>query len=64
MLDSLINKTWRTNTTFKTDNQGTAVFRGFYGEYEIILTTENGKTHLYKIHVTKNEENRWSYTID
>lgn len=64
MLDKLINKSWRTNSTLKTDDNGTAAFRGFYGEYEIILTTEDGKTHLYKIHVTKNEENRWSYTID
>jgi hypothetical protein len=64
MLDRLINQTWKTNTTIRTDNQGSAAFRGFFGEYEISLSTPDGKTHFLKVHVTKNEENRWVFTID
>ncbi len=64
MLDRLINQTWKTNTTVQTDSQGAARFRGFFGEYEISLSTPDGKTHFYKVHVSKNEENRWNYTID
>lgn len=64
MLDKLINQTWKTNISEQTDSQGSISFRGFYGEYEISLTTPDGKTRFYKIHVNKNEENKWVYIID
>jgi endo-1,4-beta-xylanase len=64
MLDKLINQTWRTNVSTQTDNQGTIFFRGFFGEYEITLNTPDGKTYIYPVHVSKNEENRWVFTID
>ena len=64
MLDRLINQTWKTNATVQTNNQGTAAFRGFYGEYEISLNTPDGKMRFYKIHMCKNEENRWIFTIN
>jgi GH35 family endo-1,4-beta-xylanase len=63
-LDRLINQTWRTNTTLKTDTQGAAAFRGFYGEYEIVLTTTDGKSRYFKVHPSKNEENRWAFVIE
>jgi endo-1,4-beta-xylanase len=64
MLDNLINKTWKTNLSVKTDNQGTVAFRGFFGEYEIILKTIDGKIKVFPVHVSKNEENNWVFTID
>jgi endo-1,4-beta-xylanase len=64
MLDNLINKTWKTNTKVKTDGQGIAAFRGFFGEYEISMTPPDGKTHFYRVHVCSNEENRWVFTAD
>ncbi len=64
MLDKLINQTWRTNISGKTDNQGTISFRGFFGEYEITLKTADGQTHVFPIHVDKNEENKWGFTLD
>ncbi len=64
MLDKLINETWKTNTSVKTDDQGKANFRGFYGEYRISLTTDDGITRSYKIHLDKNEENNWVFTIN
>jgi endo-1,4-beta-xylanase len=64
MLDKLINQTWKTNATVQTDNGGTASFRGFFGEYEITIATPDGKKCFYKVHVSKNEENRWVFTLD
>ncbi len=64
MLDRLINHTWKTNMKIQTDVKGAASFRGFYGEYEVILTTRDGKSRYFKVHPSKNEENKWAYTID
>jgi len=64
MLDKLINQTWRTNVSVLTDNQGTIAFRGFFGEYEINLSTADGKIRTFKVHVSKNEENRWVFMTD
>jgi GH35 family endo-1,4-beta-xylanase len=64
MLDNLINKTWKTNLSVKTDNQGKVAFRGFYGDYEISLNTTDGITKTFPVHVRKDEENNWVFTID
>lgn len=34
-LDQLINHVWKTRVSVKTDEQGTARFRGFYGKYTV-----------------------------
>jgi endo-1,4-beta-xylanase len=64
MLDKLINHTWKTNTSSLTDNQGSVAFRGFYGEYEISLSTPDARTLYFKVHVSKNEENKWVFIIN
>lgn len=64
MLDKLINQTWKTKTSLQTDNQGAVSFRGFYGEYEISLSSPDGLVRVFPIHVSKNEENKWIFTID
>ncbi len=64
MLDKLINETWKTNTSMQTDSQGNISFRGFFGGYEVILTTSNGRKLVYNLHVCKNEENKWIFTVD
>jgi endo-1,4-beta-xylanase len=64
MLDKLINQTWKTKTSGQTDNQGTISFRGFFGEYDITLKTPDGKIRVFPVHVSKNEENRWVFSID
>lgn len=64
MLDKLINENWKTNTSLQTDNQGTILFRGFYGVYEITLNTPDGRTRVFPVHVSKNEENKWVFTIE
>ena len=42
VLDELINKSWRTEATLTTDEQGRAYFRGFFGEYDVKV---GGSTH-------------------
>jgi GH35 family endo-1,4-beta-xylanase len=64
MLDKLINQTWKTNFSLKTDSQGTVTFRGFFGEYEIILNRPDGLTKVFPVHVRKDEGNNWVFTID
>ena len=64
MLDKLINETWKTNAALQTDSQGNISFRGFFGGYEVILTTTNGRKLVYNLHVSKNEENKWIFTVD
>jgi GH35 family endo-1,4-beta-xylanase len=64
MLDKLINQTWKTNISAQTGNKGSVSFRGFYGEYEITLNTQDGKTRFFKAHVSKNQENYWTFIID
>jgi endo-1,4-beta-xylanase len=64
MLDNLINNTWKTEIKIKTDNQGNVSFRGFYGDYEIRLKSPDGKTHLYNVHVAKNEENKRVFIVN
>lgn len=64
MLDKLINQTWKTNSSIQTDNQGIISFRGFFGEYEISLTTMDGRTSFFKVHINKNEENKWVFIVD
>lgn len=63
MLDSLVNITWRTEDSLETDNRGTVSFRGFFGNYRITLKTSNGRIHTYDIHVRKDEENKWVFTV-
>ncbi len=64
MLDKLINQTWRTNLSLRTNQGGTIIFRGFFGNYDVTLTTPDGMLHVFPIHVNRNEENKWIFTID
>jgi endo-1,4-beta-xylanase len=64
MLDKLINQTWKTNATIQTDGQGNISFRGFFGEYDVTLFTTDGKQRIFPVHVSRNEENKWVFTID
>lgn len=63
MLDKLVNETWRTRLSTKTDDKGTVSFRGFYGEYEITLHLPDGQTQVFPVHVARNEENKWVFTV-
>ena len=64
MLDKLINQTWRTNLSLQTGTNGMISFRGFYGNYDITLSTPDGKVRIFPIHLNKNQENKWVFFID
>ncbi|NLF68422.1 MAG: glycoside hydrolase family 10 [Candidatus Anammoximicrobium sp.] len=51
-LDQLINHQWKTNLTVKTDAQGRAQFRGFYGGYKAQVTLRN-RVQDFEVHVAK-----------
>ncbi len=52
----LFKKTWRTNDTVHTGEEGnTASFKGFYGEYDAKITV-NGATIPMNIHLAKQDQ--------
>ncbi len=57
-LKKLIQETWHTEESLKTDENGETSFRGFYGDYEIAA---NGKIMDNPISVSKNGDN--SFTV-
>jgi outer membrane receptor for ferrienterochelin and colicin len=63
-LKKLIHEEWNTNLSINTDKNGEIKFRGFYGKYDIILITDDGKIHSFNIHLNKDEENKWIFTIE
>ena len=62
VLDRLFNKKWRTRMSVPLDGAGSLSFRGFFGSYEIRLTTKNGDVRIYPVHVRKDEQNSWTFT--
>ncbi len=46
------------------DSAGTVAFRGFFGAYEVKLTTSSGEVRAYPIHVRKDEQNSWLFTVN
>ena len=43
VLDNLINKKWHTEEDIQTNEDGIASFDGFYGDYEVKVSTESGE---------------------
>ena len=63
VLDRLINKEWRTRLSVPLDSAGSLSFRGFFGSYEIKLTTKDGDVRIYPVHVRKDEQNSWTFRL-
>ena len=59
----LFHEKWRTNLITATDKKGEVHFRGFYGNYDIKLIAEDGTVKIFPVHVRKEEENNWVFTI-
>jgi hypothetical protein len=64
MLDKLVNQIWRTNSVSQTDDRGTISFRGFWGNYDITLNCPDGKVFPFPVHVRRNEENKWVFSVE
>ena len=52
-LYKLIHETWHTSETVRTDAQGAATVRAFYGDYRVTVTA-NGKTVTQTVHFDRN----------
>jgi len=61
ILDQLINHEWRTNLTLKTDTNGKASFRGFYGGY--LIRTEKEKMKKEIPLELKSEDSKTEITV-
>jgi endo-1,4-beta-xylanase len=64
MLDTLINRTWKTRTAIPVDRDGALRFRGFYGRYELRLTGPDGRLRIFPVHVRRDEENQWVFDLE
>ena len=58
----LVKERWHTEETAVTNENGTAAFRGFYGNYEIEITA-NGKTVTKEITLSKKTDGTFVITI-
>ena len=59
VLDSLINNEWRTNLEVVSAADGTANFRGFYGDYEVEIN-DGGKRTKANFELKKDVSNEWT----
>ncbi len=61
VLENLIKNVWNTKEEITSDANGTADFRGFYGEYEIIINGD--KSSAKKIMLSSNKENTFEIIL-
>lgn len=60
----LIKTDWMTKgVRLQTDDQGHAGFRGFYGEYDITITTADGVKHKVRKHLKEKDGNEWQIRL-
>jgi len=66
VLKTLIKEQWWTETSLTTDASGTATFRGFYGEYELTVTTpDGGQRRIKNLKIRKSpQQMTTSWTVD
>ncbi len=62
MLDCLINKTWHTEAEVLSDADGKASFRGFYGDYDAVITYD-GKESVRSFSLRKGGDNTIAITL-
>ena len=55
-IKELLQKKWHTETEIVADENGIAKFRGFFGEYDMMITA-NGKTVTRKINLSSKADN-------
>ena len=63
-LKSLIKGTWMTkNLRLKTNNAGIIQFRGYYGQYKLMVIKSDGTQKIYNIHLAKKGTATWKFEI-
>ena len=55
-IKELLQEIWHTEEELVTDKDGCVEFRGFYGEYDLVITA-NGKTVTRKIQLSSKADN-------
>ncbi|MBM3333173.1 endo-1,4-beta-xylanase, partial [Candidatus Sumerlaeota bacterium] len=55
-LDHLINQEWKTRTQIQTDGQGLARFRGFFGKYQVEVTSGDASWQFQINHTRAGEK--------
>lgn len=61
-LDNLINKKWHTELNLTSNSEGSVDFRGFYGDYEIEISLDEGTTKK-AFTLSSKKENSLTITI-
>jgi GH35 family endo-1,4-beta-xylanase len=64
-LMQLVHQEWETRLSATTDQEGRLKFRGFYGQYEILLKLPQGDLRGFTLHLSKKtgQENRFALTV-
>jgi endo-1,4-beta-xylanase len=61
-LMKLIKEDWMTkNIQVKTDKNGQAAFRGFFGNYNIVVTKPDGSKQTIEVHLAEKGTNFWKF---
>jgi hypothetical protein len=47
----------------QTDASGAVSFRGYFGEYDLLITPAEGRARKIPVSVRSDEENRWTFTV-
>ncbi len=64
-LKKLIKEDWMTkNLVIKTGKKGTASFRGFHGDYEVVITKPDGSKITTRKHLQEKGKNQWTITLN
>jgi hypothetical protein len=61
-IKELLQEIWHTEEELVTDKDGCVEFRGFYGEYDLVITA-NGKTVTRKIQLSSKADNARSVIL-
>jgi hypothetical protein len=51
------------NIQVKTDKNGQAAFRGFFGNYNIVVTKPDGSKQTIEVHLAENGTNFWKFEL-
>ena len=62
VLKNLIENVWHTDATVKTDSNGSAEFKGFYGEYDLTVTA-NGQTTTKRVNLYSKGKNNFEIVM-
>jgi len=63
-LKDLIHRQWKTSIDSRTDENGRVAFRGFYGSYDITVTTPDGRMQTSRVVLQKGRDNQYTFTVE